>query len=207
MKAETLTAIAAGGSAIIAIAAAAIAKRSADRSAAAEERSARAAVRSASAAEQSARTSEKALAIERERRGDEQRDRELAAVPQLTAGELDGSVWVALQRPTGRFLSGVIKNGGPGAARITNAAMVVRPFGTEEGEWKREQAVLSPGSLLLMDFRWRAYPEDLDLTILVHYVAPSGAGYEAAFSLHSVGAGQSGDPMWRSTGPRVRPLG
>jgi hypothetical protein len=101
----------------------------------------------------SADAATEAVAIERERRSDEKRDRELSAVPELSAGEHDGAVW----RVDGSSLVGVIANRGPGVATIHGVSFVPGPFPRSDGEWDRNQAVLNQGGVLPIDFRWRPF--------------------------------------------------
>jgi hypothetical protein len=163
---------------------------------AAEERSAKAAVRSASAAEG-------ALKIDRERRTEEEQDRELAAVPVLHAGETSGTFW----RLANGELSGVLENDGPGAATVQSVRLELGPLGDREGTWDRDRAVFGPAELLPVDFQWKAEPHDLDLGVVVRFVAPSRAGYEVAFTLHPAGDDADGAPMWRAASAELRQLG
>jgi hypothetical protein len=195
MDPDTVVAIAAVVSAAIAIGAAVSSKLSADRSAAAEERSARAAVRSASAAED-------ALNIERARRAEEEQDRERAAVPVLHAGETSGTYWLL----RGNTLYGTLENEGPGTAVIQSITLDLGPFGGREGDWDRARAVFGPGDVLPVEVRWKAEPHDLDLRVVVRFVAPSRAGYEVAFMLHPVGGAADGTPMWRAASAELQPL-
>ena len=155
------------------------------------------------AAFRSAAAAEGTLKLERERRADEERDRELAAVPGLHAGETTGTVWALVDNE----LRGVLENDGPGAVTIQSVWLDLGAFGNREGTWDRERAVFGPGELLLVAFPWKAEPDDIDLGVVVQFVAPSRAGYEITFRLHPAGADSAGSRRWRVAAAALRPLG